>query len=128
MDPQSNGTRPWTVAAEGPTSLDFDATYGNESNIRYKAEDIRFTVKGNHLYAICLDWPGDEVAIKSITTQQFPDEDFVGIYPSEIKSISMLGSDEDLDWEVNRSGLAIKCPGKRPCDHAYVFKIELNHQ
>ena len=99
------GTRPWTVAAEGPTGLEFDGTYGNESNIKYTAEDIRFTVKGDHLYAICLDWPGEEVTIKSITTKRFPDEDFVGIYPGEIQSINMLGSDEDLRWAIEADRL-----------------------
>lgn len=119
------GTRPWTVAAEGPTGLEIDATYRNESDILFTAEDIRFTVKDNNLYAICLAWPGDEVTIRSVTTKRFPDEDFVGLYPGEIRSISMLGDGKNLDWEIHTTGLKIKCPEKRPCNHAYVFKIEI---
>jgi alpha-L-fucosidase len=119
------GTRPWTVAAEGPTSLDYDATYGNESDIIYNAQDIRFTVKNNNLYAICLAWPEKEVVIQSITTNHFPDEDFVGLYPGEIKSISMLGSEGELEWKINDQGLNILPPLEKPCEHAFVFKITL---
>jgi len=121
------GTRPWTIAAEGPTSLDFDATYGNEAELEYVAEDIRFTVKNNNLYAISLDWPKDKLTIHSVTTNIFPNEDFVGIYPSEIKSITMLGDDEELKWKVSENGLVINVPKEKPCGYAYVFKIELNN-
>jgi len=119
------GTRPWTIAGEGSTSLDFDATYGNEADLGYVSDDIRFTVKGNNLYAIALAWPEDELAIHSITTNYFPNEDFVGIYPSEIKSISMLGDGKELDWKVSEEGLIVKTPKRKPCEHAFVFKIEL---
>lgn len=119
------GTTPWTIAAEGNTKLDNDDAYGNERELNYTSEDIRFTTKDNILYAICLDWPGESVLIKSITTNYFPNEDFVGIYPSEIKNISMLGSSEKLNWQVSKDGLRIKLTTKKPCEYAFVFKIEL---
>ena len=54
----------------------------------------------------------------------FPNEHVLGIYEEEIKTVSMLGIDGTLDWQVNDKGLVIKIPANKPCDHAYVFKIE----
>ncbi len=119
------GTRPWTTAGEGPTSLSSDNRFKNESAVPYTARDIRFTVKGNNLYAICLDWPGEQVTVRLVTTTRFPDEDFVGIYPSEIQSISMLGDGRFLQWKVTDEGLVIQTPLNKPCDYAYAFKIVL---
>ena len=48
----------------------------------------------------------------------------LGLYKEEIKSISMLGVDGELDWEVDDEGLKIKTPSSKPCEHAFVFKIE----
>ncbi len=119
------GTRPWTVASEGPYGLEHGGSFDNESETTYSAQDIRFTTKENILYAICLAWPEQDVLIHSITTNHFPDEDFVGIYPGEIKSISMLGSKEGLDWSITDNGLAITLPSEKPCEHAFSFKITL---
>jgi len=72
-------------------------------------------VKDDTLYAICLGWPGDEITIKSMAEK---------LYDLEIKSVKMLGVDEVLPWKMTREGLTIKTPTRKPCDHAYVFKIE----
>ena len=79
----------------------------------YTAQDILFTAKDNIVYAICLGWPEESVLIKS----------FVGVSKSTIKSVTMLGADEDLEWSVSNAGLKIRAPGKKPCEHAFVFKI-----
>ncbi len=39
----------------------------------------------------------------------------------------MLGDGRKLDWEMTRKGLNIETPDKKPCKHAYVFKIERYH-
>jgi alpha-L-fucosidase len=49
------GTSAWTSHGEGPATLKTDKKYNNEENLQYTGEDIRFTVKDNTLYAICLD-------------------------------------------------------------------------
>jgi len=87
--------------------------FSETEEVRYTAEDIRFTVKDNLLYAVCLGWPGDEVTIKSLRT----------LYESEISSVRMLGVDEELEWSLTKEGLKIKTPDEKPCEHAYVFKI-----
>lgn len=120
------GTTAWTMAGEGSAVLESDDSFDNEAELEYTGEDIRFTAKDNALYAICLAWPGEEITIRMLSTTTFPDEDFVGIYKSEIKSIRMLGVDEELQWKMTEEGLTIRTPDERPCKHAYAFKIVLH--
>jgi hypothetical protein len=35
----------------------------------------------------------------------------------------MLGVDRDLQWSLNRDGLAVETPTEKPSDYACVFKI-----
>jgi hypothetical protein len=49
--------------------------------VSYTAEDIRFTVKGDILYAICLGWPGERVTIRGGKR----------LYKEEIRSTRLLG-------------------------------------
>lgn len=116
------GTTTWGIAAEGPTKLDKPSGNGfNEKNdLLFTAEDIRFTVKDNNLYATVLDWPGEKVLIKSLAPKG---NTWAGLYPTEIASVTMLGDNKELKWEMTKEGLIIQTPKTRPCDYAYVFKI-----
>jgi hypothetical protein len=38
----------------------------------------------------------------------------------------MLGADKELDWHFTDNALVIKTPDNKPCDHAFVFRIERN--
>jgi len=214
------GTTPWFVAAEGPTNLGEASAIGfNESNVEYTPEDVRFTVKGDDLYATFLNWPGEKAVITTLRSggvgvkmEDLPDwaqtepsapltgtewkiteeeeegevveytykfledgefwvaggeagegeggnydqvgEDvylavggfkwmglydgeefeitgegapsYPGFYKEEIKRITMLGDDKELDWVISPQGLVIKTPEKKG-DYAYVFKIERYH-
>jgi alpha-L-fucosidase len=236
------GTSPWLIAGEGPTNLGASTEIGfNEADTVYTKEDIRFTVKGDTLYATFLAWPGEEAIIKTLRLEGVEDEDedevdvddededevdvddededeedwgddeedddedvpslagktftierpdaeytwefkeegrvtvsggmagegadgiyeqeghevniqignfkiegtfdgeefdiperdagprYPGFYPQEIKRITMLGDGRTLDWEMTREGLVIETPDRKPCKHAYVFKIERYH-
>ena len=118
------GTVPWENAGEGPKKLTKNSNQGssfNENNHQqYTGEDIRFTTKGNVLYATALAWPGEKILIKSLA-HQF---NWPGLYPSEIASITMLGDGHELKWEMTKTGLSIETPKTKPGDYAYVFKIE----
>lgn len=113
------GTSPWIIAGEGPTQLEKKGAFNERVDLRYTAQDIRFTMKDSTLYATVLDWPGDEVLIRSMATKGT----HVGLYPSEIVSVTMLGDGKELKWELTKEGLAVETPKKRPCEHAFVFKI-----
>ena len=81
-------------------------------------EDIRFTTKGHALYAIAPQWPEGEVTVKSLGSQPTVRADM-------ISEVSMLGSPGTLPWSQDESGLRVKTPGAKPCQHAYTFKIAL---
>ncbi len=78
--------------------------------------NIRFTVKGDALYAIILgQWPGEAAVITSLTTTNSP----VG----KIKRLSLLGSKRKLQFTQDDTGLKVKLPTTAPCKYAYVLKI-----
>ena len=91
--------------------------YTQELEIEYQAADIRFTVKGENIYAICLDWPGEQVTIETLGSRG-------ALLEGEIKNITMLGVDGELDWRHEPGGLIIDLPPEKPCDYAYAIKIE----
>ena len=207
------GTTPWFIAGEGPTNLEDATRIGfNEADTPYTGEDIRFTVKGDNLYATFLDWPGKKAIIRTLTAQGLEADEYdvepaadtpslvgktltterrdrkytwvfgengearvsgeeagdgrdakyeqngtdvfitigtrnmeftydgeelkaksgrrpvySGFYKEEIKRISLLGDGRDLNWKLTRRGLVIEMPDQKPCDYAYVIKIERHH-
>jgi alpha-L-fucosidase len=44
-------------------------------------------------------------------------------YPEKIASVTMLGSDEKLEWNRDEKGLTVQLPSKRPSEYAYVLKV-----
>jgi len=107
------GTTPWVTYGEGPTKMEIGGPFSERKEVQYTAEDIRFTVKDEALYAICLGWPGEEATVESLKK----------LYGSEISSVKMLGVDKELKWSLGGKGLQVKTPDEKPCKHAYVFKI-----
>lgn len=67
---------------------------------KYTAEDIRFTQKDGTLYAICLQWPADELRIRTLGHQG-------KFYPGDILSVKLLGSDEKLVWARTPDALIV---------------------
>jgi len=112
------GTRPWTIFGEGPTRLPEGGHKVEEKiKIEYVHTDIRFTKKSDkEFYAIVLDTPSDEIVVKSLSTA-------IGVLNSKIEKITLLGSDEKIEWVRDERGLVIKAPKKYPSDYAYSFKI-----
>lgn len=108
------GTTPWMTYGEGPTQMTKAGYFMEDQEVRYTAQDFRFTTKGDRLYAICLGLPTGQVTVES----------FAGLYPEEIARVSMLGVEQPLDWTLTRDGLTITPPTGFPCEHAVVFKIE----
>ncbi len=116
------GTSPWLIAAEGPTKLTQNGPFNEDNTLRYTAQDIRFTCRDNFLYAILLDWPGDRAAITSLVPKG---RTWAGVYPSEIASVRMLGSDEPIRWQFTKDALVLNTPRIRPCTDAFVYKFTL---
>ena len=114
-------TRPWTVYGEGPSTVDANkggANFNEGKKKPFTDKDIRFTIRGTALYAIAMGWPDDgQLAIKTLAIDS-------ASYPNQIASIELLGSKDKIDFTRNSDGLHLKLPSERPCDSAFVFKIE----
>jgi alpha-L-fucosidase len=105
------GTRPWGIYGEGPSEL--PRSNLNDLKSPMTSRDIRFTTKGNVLYAFVLGWPRDhKVTIRSLAKPA-----------GTIVSINLLGCPGKLDWKQTDKALEINLPSKKPCDHAITFKI-----
>ena len=105
------GTRPWKVFGESPRKI--KGGMFNEGTLRYTAQDIRFTTKGDVLYAIALGWPEDgRLLVRSLAAPA-----------GKIDSVALLGSSDRLAWSQQGDGLAVTLPKKRPCQYACVLKI-----
>jgi alpha-L-fucosidase len=78
--------------------------------------NIRFTVKGDALYAIILgNWPGEEAIFTSLADGNSPE--------GKIATVTLLGSDDKLEFTWDATGLKVKLPATAPCKYAYVLKI-----
>jgi alpha-L-fucosidase len=87
-----------------------EAIYGSRAWDTYKDGDVRFTRKGNTLYAIALEWPEEELRLTSLAGK-------------EVQKVEMLGLNGPITWKQDGDGLVIQPPAKRPCRYAYTFKI-----
>lgn len=89
------GSRPWRETADG--------------------EHVRYTCKGDCVYAISLAWPKGELALGTPM-------------PSKNTEVQMLGVNRPLNWQYANDTLRIEVPvlsiDELPCHHAYVFKLK----
>lgn len=112
-------TRCWKVFGEGPTKTS-TGHLAEHKDQPFADKDIRFTTKGNTLYAIPLEWPeSGRVVVKSLAKGSETD-------PGQIEAVSLLGAPASLDWSHNESGLEVTLPKNKPCDFAYVLKLTLS--
>jgi alpha-L-fucosidase len=113
-------TTPWITYGEGPTQQIKAGGFSERANAIYTAQDVRYTVKDNYLYAICLGLPTEPVTILKPLLKS----GMLPFYASEIRSVTMLGSDDKLTWTYSPAGLTIESPERLSCEHAVAFKIE----
>ncbi|QDU10294.1 alpha-L-fucosidase [Gimesia aquarii] len=110
-------TRPWLTYGEGP-SVTIEGEKQEEKNKGFTAQDIRFTTRGDTLYAIILGWPEErQVLIKSLAKN---DNGTL----KKVRRIKLLGSEDSVKWKQTSTSLKVTLPEKSPCDFAVVLKIE----
>src|SRR2546426_10118854 len=62
------GTRPWKAYGEGPTKV-AGGSFNDTKRKPFTGEDLRFTTKGDTLYAIALAWPEKgKLTVRSLAT------------------------------------------------------------
>ncbi len=111
------GTRCWKKHGEGSTSGTAGSFSDNEATA-YTAQDIRFTTKGNNLYAIALNWSDKGILIKSLDKKAIGD--------AKLLDVKLLGSSEPIKWQQTEQGLQLTLPKEKPCDFAYSFKLSFD--
>lgn len=109
------GTRPWKEYGEGLTVLKPGRHGGVTDAGGYTPQDIRYTTKGSALYVISLGCPLPNEKLSLLLPQKIE---------LDIKSVSVLGSQEKIKWEWSEKGLQLYSPSKKVSDLALVFKIE----
>jgi alpha-L-fucosidase len=111
------GARPFQVYGEGPTEV-LAGGFTDDKSQPFTGQDIRYTTKGNTLYAIALDWPGPELTARALGSNG-------ALQGRKIRSVRMLGSDAKLKWNQTGDSLTVKSPSQKSGEFAFVYKIEL---
>jgi alpha-L-fucosidase len=108
------GTRPWKVFGEGPTQV-VEGSFNDTKRKAFTGEDIRFTRKGNTLYAIVLGKPGEILTIKSLAAG-------TPLARGEVKDVYLLGH-RRVEWTRDGGGLKVRMPHQSPVDYAWTLRI-----
>jgi alpha-L-fucosidase len=113
------GTRPWTVYGEGQAAA--GGAFG-EDRQKYTFDDVRFTRKGDSLYAICLGWPQAEAGkpAKAVIKALATGSPFV---TGDRLQVQLLGTKGKLSFQRTQQGLEISLPASAPTKYAVAFKI-----
>jgi alpha-L-fucosidase len=113
-------TRPWTRFGEGPAATEAPESgqFGGARDVRrtpYTSKDIRFTRKGDVLYAYVLAWPEDRtVTIGSLGTQ--------AAVRGQVERVDLLGAGP-LPFTADIHGLDVQFPQTKTGDHAFALAI-----
>ena len=108
------GTRPWVVCGEGRTSVKGN-TFNNET-FAFTADDIRFTRKGETIYAATLGLPKGQVMIRSLAAAS-------PLVTGKPEQVALLGYTGGLQWSRTAEGLVIQLPAALPCKSSLCFRI-----
>src|SRR5699024_5269601 len=100
-------SKPWRKVGEGPTKL-VSGQFQEAQATNYTSEDIRFTVRGDFLYALVMEPPKEGTllirSLKKSSDQNLPE--FHGI----IEEVHILGTEnEKCHWQVDKEGLHVEC-------------------
>jgi alpha-L-fucosidase len=121
MDINSEGifaTRPWKIYGEGPSTTAAPPRAYGPPGPPYTAEDIRFTQKGDAVYAFVGAWPESRVVkIKSLGASS------AHAGGAKATNISLLGYGGKLTWTHDEQALSVNLPEKAPGQHAVTLKI-----
>lgn len=109
------GTRPWKVFGEGPTEV-AEGAFSERDNKVFTPQDIRFTRKGDTVYAIALAWPKEELVIRALRSGS-PQES------RKVAAVRLLGTNQNLKFSQDEGGLKIAPPAAAPSEYAHAFAV-----
>jgi alpha-L-fucosidase len=89
----------------------------NEKNQRaYTSEDIRFTRKGEMVYAFAFVWPTNgQLTIKTLAKG-------AAALPKPVQRVELIGAGP-VKFSQDANGLTLTLPEKAPNEYAYAFII-----
>ncbi len=114
-------TRPWAIFGEGPameSAAPLSAQGFNEGKGKpFTSADIRFTAKGNNIYAIVMGWPANrQVVIASMGTNS-------KYLNKKIEAVELLGVNDKLAFRQEEKGLIVDLPERTSLKHAFALKV-----
>jgi alpha-L-fucosidase len=108
------GTRPWKVSGNVAAPAGGQQLGFNERNRKdLTANDVRFTTKGETLYAYVMGWPDREAAIPTLKLGS----------AGKIRTVELLGHRGKLKFTQDEQSLRVTLPPEKPSDHAICFKV-----
>lgn len=111
----------WRIACEGPTEVK-EGQFTDGEDKAFTREDIRFTCRGDSLYAVFLQYPEDgHVVIKSCRASK---EGNPAPFDGVIRDVSLLGTEEKVIYERKEDGLHITAKASDPA-LPVVFRIRV---
>ena len=116
------GTRPWRVAAEGPTEQR-SGYFTDSAATRYTGADIRFThrqgVEGEFVYATALAWPDNgQLSIVSLGRN-------AGLVTGQVSGVEVLGHHGEVQWSRDPGALQVQLPAERPSEVGVTVRVQL---
>ncbi|MDX1733874.1 MAG: alpha-L-fucosidase [Halioglobus sp.] len=110
-------TRPFVDFGEGPTRM-ADSGHFVE-RIEYTPRDVRYTRRGDTVYAIVLGSPaaGSELVLGAFGEQGKAAE-------LKVERLQLLGSDREIAWSREKAGIVITLPQQMPDANANAFRID----
>jgi alpha-L-fucosidase len=115
-------TRPWTVFGEGPalhgTAPLTDQGMNEGKNAPLTAADVRFTAKGDAVYAFVMGWPaGREISIAAMGAA-------AGHLKKPVARVEFVGTGAPLAFRQAADGLKVTLPAAAPAlPYAFALKV-----
>ncbi|MEI6945934.1 alpha-L-fucosidase [Paraflavisolibacter sp. H34] len=114
------GTRTWHTYGEGPRKDGEEkvdpADRKKYHTLKFTAEDIRYTRKGNVVYAISLGRPSGTLLLRSFKGDATPQ--------TKVSRVTMPGSSAKIKWTQTAEGVSIEVPAGVTGEMPAVFKME----
>jgi alpha-L-fucosidase len=117
------GTRPWKTYGEGPSvsNKQEKGRFGGLKDVRpYESTDIRFTSKGETVYAFCMSKPSGNIKIASLGKNS-------KVNQKSISTVKLLGSKQKLNWTQDANTLTISQPSSLPEWQVLTFEVKFKH-
>ena len=108
------GTRPFAIFGEGPPDVTNNSNFNESRQRAYTEEDVRFTRRGDTIYAFTFAWPiSGKYVIKTLARG-------ADVLPKPIQRVELIGAGP-VTFTQDATGLTLTVPATAPNPYAYAF-------